>query len=132
MSAEAAGFGSRRSKFAPATLRAALWTIISLRRARRRLKVEGLKARIPPPPRLPIGATRGVHAILRRTDPTCLERATVLQTWLAAHNYPVDIIVGVRLDGGKMAAHAWIDGSQVTNHAGFNEIVRIRPPATFR
>lgn len=132
MSAATTGFGSWTRKFAPATLRAALWTMISLRRARRLLKDEGLRARIPLPPHLPIEATRGVYAVLRRTDPTCLERATVLQTWLAAHGHPVDIVVGVRSDNGKVAAHAWIYGSQVEDNTGFNEIARIRPPVTFR
>jgi len=132
MSTATTGSGTWTRKFAPATLRAALWTMISLRRARRLLKAEGLRARIPPPPRLPIGATRGVFAVLRRTDPTCLERATVLQTWLAAHDHPVDIVVGVRSDGGKMAAHAWIDGRQGRDNTGFNEIVRIHPSALGR
>ena len=68
---------------------------MSLRRARRALRARGVAGRIPPPPPLPLGATRGVLAVLRRTEPTCLERATVLQTWLSAHQQPVDIVVGV-------------------------------------
>ncbi len=129
MSGDAAGRDNWTRKYAPATLRAALWTALSLRRARRLLKAEGLHARIPPPPRLPFGATRGVNAILRRTEPTCLERAAVLQTWLAAHGHPVDIVIGVRSSDKTMAAHAWIDsGGNSADGTGFVEIARIGPP----
>ena len=130
MSGGVAGLDGWRRKYTPTTLRAALWTALSLRRARRLLKAEGLHARIPPPPRLPFGASRGVNAVLRRTEPTCLERATVLQTWLAAHGHLVDIVIGVRSSDGRMAAHAWIDsGGQSTDGADFEEITRIRPPS---
>lgn len=123
----------RTGKYTLATLRAAWWTVLSLRRARRLLKAQGLQARIPPPPRLPSGAIRGVLAVLRRTDPTCLERATVLQTWLAAHGHPVDIVVGVKAEGGTMTAHAWIDRSaEVDSEVGFQPITRIRPPIVSR
>lgn len=120
----------RTGRYAPATLRAAWWTARSLRRARRRLKAQGLRAEIPPPPRLPSGAIRGVLAVLRRTDPTCLERATVLQTWLAAHGHPFDIVVAVKSEGGTMTAHAWMDGgAEMAGNDCYQQITRIRPPA---
>jgi hypothetical protein len=116
-------------RFAPSTLCAAGWTALSIRRARRVLRSDGVSGRIPFPPRLSIGATRGVMAVLRRTDPTCLERATVLQTWLAAHDKPVDIVVGVAADRGKITAHAWIEpGTPATETARYREIHRIAPP----
>lgn len=93
------------------------------------LRSHGVSARIPFPPRLPIGATRGVMAVLRRTEPTCLERATVLQTWLAAHDTAVDIIVGVAASDGGVTAHAWIDlGVRPPGAEQFREIYRIQPP----
>lgn len=124
------GVGDRLTgRFAPATLRAAWWTLLSLSRARRLLKAEGLRARIPPPPRLPAGSGRGVRAVLRRTDPTCLERATVLQTWLAAQGQVVDIVVGVASKNGDVTAHAWVDeGCRPPDTAAFRELVRIPPP----
>lgn len=124
---------SSLGRFAPATLRAAGWSLLSLRRARRLLKAEGLRARIPPPPRLPARSTRGVRAVLRRANPTCLERAIVLQTWLAAHGTAVDVVVGVSSKNGKVAAHAWIDEGFVPVHAaGFSELARIPPPISSR
>lgn len=124
------GAGYRLTRrFAPATLRAAWWTLLSLRRARRLLKADGLRARIPPPPRLSAGSGRGVRAVLRRTDPTCLERATVLQTWLAAQGQAVDIVVGVASKNGEVTAHAWVDeGRCPPDAAAFYELVRIPPP----
>lgn len=123
----------RTGRYAPATLRAAWWTALSLCRARRILRAQGLQARIPPPPPLPTGAVRGVLAVLRRTEPTCLERATVLQTWLAAHGQPVDIVVGVKSEGGTMTAHAWLDGNaEVDGTVGFQPITRIYPPVSTR
>ncbi len=117
-------------RFAPATLRAAGWTVLSLRRARQVLRSEGISGRIPfPPARLPVGASRGVLAVLARTKPTCLERATVLQTWLSAHRQPVDIVVGVAADKGDVTAHAWIEpGTPAAESAQYREIHRIPPP----
>jgi Transglutaminase-like superfamily len=121
--------GRPAGRFAPSTLRAAGWTALSLRRARQVLRSDGVSGRIPFPPPLPVGATRGVLAVLRRTDPTCLERATVLQTWLAAHDQSVDIVVGVAADHSGVKAHAWIEpGTPDAESAQYREIHRIPPP----
>lgn len=115
--------------FAPATVRAAAWAAVSLRRARRVLRSRGVTARIPFPPRLPIGATRGVLAVLRRTEPTCLERAVVLQTWLAAHDLPVEIVIGIAREDDAVVAHAWIEqGVRPSEGDRYREIHRIPPP----
>lgn len=115
-------------RLTPADLRAAAWAAVSLRRARRVLRTSGVTGRIPPPPPLPDGAVRGVLAVLRRTRPTCLERATVLQTWFAAHRQPVDIVVGVSRSRDDVTAHAWIEpGTPAGEIAGYREIHRIRP-----
>lgn len=117
-------------RFASSTLRAAWWTLISIRRARRVMRSVGVTGRIPPPPDLPGAAARGVHAVLRRTDPTCLERAVVLQTWLAARREPVDIVVGVAVDRGSMIAHAWIEpGTDAAEVDRYRQIHRIVPPS---
>jgi hypothetical protein len=47
---------------------------------------------------------------LWRTSPTCLERALVLQRWLAAHGSPYDVVIGVTAPADGFAAHAWLDG----------------------
>ena len=116
-------------RFAPTNLRAAGWTAVSLWRARRVLRADGVTGRIPFPPPLPVGAARGMLAVLRRADPTCLERATVLQTWLAAHRQPVEIVVGVAAEGGDVTAHAWIEpGPIAADVARYRVIHRIPPP----
>ena len=117
------------SRVAPATILAAVWAWVSVRRARRLLKSDGVTARIPPPPKLPVGATRGVLGVLWRLSPTCLERATVMQTWLAAHGEPFEIVVGVASDAGGMRAHAWLEqpGSSMGS-ADYREIYRISAP----
>jgi hypothetical protein len=98
-------------RFHPTTLRAALWTIRSVRRVRRQLRRGALsEVRVPAPPPLSDPAVRGVHAVLRRTSPTCLERALVLQRWLAAHGSPHDVVIGVTAPTNGFTAHAWLDG----------------------
>lgn len=98
-------------RFDPTTLRAAFWTIRSVRRVRHQLRRGALsQVRVPAPPPLSDPAVRGVHAVLRRTAPTCLERALVLQRWLAAHGSPHDVVIGVTAPADGFAAHAWLDG----------------------
>jgi hypothetical protein len=108
------------------TLRAAWWTWRSLRTTRRRLRstpytLVGVAA----PPVLPASAGRGVHAILRRTEPTCLERSLVLQRWRASHGDQRDVVIGVTAPGAGFAAHAWLDDE--APGAAYRELTRLRP-----
>lgn len=116
------------SRFHPATFRAALWTAVSLHRARRALHAEGLKARVPGPPPLPVGATRGVYAVIRRQPQTCLERAMVLQTWYSAHGHPLEVVVGVSKGEGGFQAHAWLE-IEPAEGDGYQEIMRLPAPS---
>jgi hypothetical protein len=109
------------------TLRAAWWTLAAVRTTRKRLRSRPIAdVAVSPPPRLPAHASRGVNAVLRRTPNTCLERALVLQRWLAEHGTEKDVVVGVtsRTD---FRAHAWLDGEVVDEQ--FQELTRLRPPA---
>lgn len=99
--------GFRRTH--PATLRAAWWAWRSLRQARRDLAQDAFAARVPAPPPVPWGARTGVLGVLARTSPTCLERCVVHQRWLAAHDLPTTVLIGVRRESGAVKAHAWID-----------------------
>jgi hypothetical protein len=45
---------------------------------------------------------------------TCLERALILQSWLATHGRPYPVAVGVALGGG-FEAHAWLEGYDLTD-----------------
>ena len=123
------GASALAGRFQIVSLRAAWWTWWALRRARQRLPRDGLATVVPPPPTLPPGARRGVYAVLRRQPATCLERALVLQRWLAAQGEPHDVVVGVSRATGDFAAHAWLDSEAGAVEAeGFDELLRL--PAT--
>lgn len=108
------------------TLRAALWALFALRRTRRALKrVPVNELRIRRPPALPAAAGRGVRAVLRRTDPTCLERSLVLQAWAVAHGEAIDVVIGVNGTGEQFAAHAWLDGEADGERGAFRELMRV-------
>ena len=105
------------------TLRAAWWTVRALRQTRRNLRRRPFQeVAVKAPPELAASAGRGVDAILRRQDPTCLERALVLQSWLAAHGEPTDVVIGVTGMEGGFSAHAWLDGE---SPGGFEELTRV-------
>jgi Transglutaminase-like superfamily len=113
-----------------ASWRAAWWAFRTVRRTRRALKETGLATRVAPPPELPWGARVGVNAVLDRFSPTCLERALVLQAWLAAHDVPRDVVVGVAGKEDKVKAHAWVDGiAPAEENRAYTAIYRIRPVA---
>lgn len=112
-----------------AELRAALWAARAVRSSRRQLRRSGyVGLTLPPVPDLPTSASRGVHAILRRLAPTCLERAVVLQHWRAAHGDRRAVVVGVRGTGDAFRAHAWLDDeSPDVDHREYRELVRLDP-----
>jgi hypothetical protein len=109
-----------------ATLRAAWWTDRALRRARGDLRDGELRAvRLPAPPPLPPAAERGVHAVLRRREHSCLERSLVLQRWLAAQGDARDVVIGTTGTAG-FKAHAWLDGDE-EGAARYVELSRLPP-----
>jgi Transglutaminase-like superfamily len=93
-----------------------------VRRQLDRLPVD--RVRVRRPPSLPARAGRGVDAVLRRLEPSCLERALVLQRWLAARGDRRDVIIGVTAPGDGFRAHAWLEGE---NGSSFTEIARVGP-----
>jgi Transglutaminase-like superfamily len=108
----------------PAVLAGAAWAVIAVRGVRRDLRRRPVDdARVPAPPPLPARARRGVDAVLRRLEPSCLERALVLQRWLAARGEPRDVVIGVTAPS-DFRAHAWLEGE---SGPGFTEISRVRP-----
>jgi hypothetical protein len=113
----------------PRVLAGALWAALAAQVVRRRLKQDGVGARVPAPPRLGPGANRGVMGALSRLKPTCLERALVLQAWLASQGTCRDVVIGVPPDGMQSApAHAWVDGTDAVSPAKYLELHRLRPP----
>jgi len=112
------------------TLRAALWAALALRRAKRDLARGGLAGvLVPPPPRLPSSARRGVLAVVRRRPSTCLERALVLQRWEVDHGAGADVVIGVRGPSDGFRAHAWLETMPDGAPGSFEEILRIPAPA---
>ncbi|HLI23464.1 MAG TPA: lasso peptide biosynthesis B2 protein [Acidimicrobiales bacterium] len=120
----------RRWRYRPdlATLRGAWWALRALRVVKRRLGPDGMRVTVPAPPALGPGATRGVDAILRRQPATCLERALVLQRWLASQGEPRDVIIGLAGPAADFQAHAWVDGVEEAGPAMYAELHR-HPPA---
>lgn len=113
-------------KLDPASLRAAWWALLALRKTRRALRLGPVtNVCVAPPPRLPDGAGRGVNAVLRRSDPTCLERALVLQAWERARGGCRDVIIGVRGSRDQFAAHAWLDGERNGDLGAYEELMRV-------
>ena len=111
-----------------ATLRAAWWAGRALRDVRRQLRRKPLDAvTLPPAPRLPPHAARGVGALLHRRGHSCLEGALVKQAWLAAHDDPRDVVIGVAKPNERFGAHAWLDGGSDGSVADFTELRRLRP-----
>jgi hypothetical protein len=110
-----------------ATLRAAAWAASALVRVRRQLRRRALtEVRLAPPPRLPASSGRGVEALLRRREHTCLEAALVRQRWLAGQGDARDVIVGVS-SPRDFSAHAWLDGDMAPAAGGFQELTRVAP-----
>ena len=108
-----------------ASLRGAWWAWRAVRCVRRDLKRRPLaNVHVPAPRALPARAGRGVLAVLRRLEPTCLERSLVLQRWLAAHGDARPVVVGVRSPAAAFSAHAWLEGEP---DPGYHEITRILP-----
>jgi hypothetical protein len=106
-------------------VRGAWWALRAVRCARGQLRdlrrVEEVV--LPSPQALPPSAGRGVHAVLRRLEPSCLERSLVLQRWLAAQGDERDLVIGVT-GADDFRAHAWLEGEQ---GPGFVEIARVVP-----
>jgi Transglutaminase-like superfamily len=115
----------RVSRLDPAALRGAWWALRAVRLARRELRARPVAAvRLPAPPSIPVRGDRGVQAVLGRLEPSCLERALVLQRWLAAHGEPRAVVIGVTTTDPVFCAHAWLDGETAP---GFEEIMRVAP-----
>jgi hypothetical protein len=115
----------------PSVLLGALWATVAARLVRRRLRDSGVHAHVPRPPHLGPKGRLGVMAALSRLRPTCLERALVLQAWLAVEGKPRDVVIGVPREGMKSGpAHAWVDGTDAISAATYLELHRLRPPDT--
>jgi Transglutaminase-like superfamily len=106
--------------------RCAWWAALAVRRVRRQLRVRPVyEVRLSQPPAAPERrGERGVRAVLRRLEPSCLERALVLQRWLASRGDPREVVIGVTAPTADFRAHAWLEGESPYE---FQEIARVAP-----
>ncbi|MGH9166972.1 MAG: lasso peptide biosynthesis B2 protein [Acidimicrobiia bacterium] len=108
------------------TLAAAWWTVRVLHRLRRDLRRRPLTELIlPAPPRLAPASIRGVLGVLRRRPHTCLQRALILQRWMAAQGDDRDVVIGVNSPREQFRAHAWVDGEPSCHQEVYRELVRL-------
>ena len=116
-----------RAVLDPRVLVAAGWAVLAVRSTRRQLRDGPMyEVKVPDPPALPRRAERGVQAVLRRLEPSCLERSLVLQRWLAVHGDARTVVVGVSAPS-DFRAHAWLEGEPLPAGSDFHEIARIAP-----
>lgn len=107
---------------------AAWWTTHAVARAKRELRYcQFDSVNLPRVPRVPPTAERAVLAVLRCLPATCLERATVMQAWHAAHGVERDLIIGVTSPASGFEAHAWLEGDTHCHNRKFRELVRLPP-----
>lgn len=113
-------------KLRPDVVLAALWAALAVHVVRRRLRAIGIRTRVPRPPHMGARAGLGVMAVLFRLQPTCLERALVLQSWLTMRGKPLDVVIGIPRDGMRSGpAHAWLDGMDAESSGLYLELHRL-------
>jgi hypothetical protein len=104
-------------------LAAAWWALRALRAARRGLPRSRVGAvRLPTPPATGGRDVGAVCLVLRLGRASCLERALVLQRWLAARQDLRAVVIGVASPRAGFEAHAWLDGEP---SRGFHEVARL-------
>ncbi len=109
--------------------RAGLWAWRALRSARAQLRAGAVRdVRILEAPQVPSRAGRAVRLVLSREEPSCLERALVLQRWFSAQGIPRDVVVGTSgTISTEFKAHAWLDGEPAPDETRYVEMIRLAP-----
>jgi hypothetical protein len=109
--------------------RAGLWAWRALRSVRGQLRAGKMRdVRVPAPPRVNPSGARAVRVVLARTEPSCLERALVLQRWLLDQGIERDVVVGTQgARRGGFEAHAWLEGEAMPAGRSYVELTRLSP-----
>ena len=105
--------------------RALRWAAVELRGIRRRLPVEGTRARVAPVAGLGPRGWWGVRTAIAIVRPTCLERALVVQAWIGGYADAPDVVIGVRRRSGEVEAHAWVDAVDPWFDPSYEELSRL-------
>ena len=106
-------------------IRAFVWAVYRLRWVHRELPGGGMETRVPAAPRPHGRGTRGVYAAILLLHPTCLERALVMQAWVAGHRPAPDVVIGVRNGVSGVEAHAWLAAGDRWFDPSYTELTRL-------
>ena len=106
-------------------IRSFRWAVGQLRDVRERLPIEGTATRIPLAARMGPRGWWGIRVAFIATQPTCLERALLLQAWMGGYAEPPDVVIGVRNGSGGVEAHAWVEDRDPWFDSSFTELTRL-------
>lgn len=108
-------------------LRSLRWAVRQLRDVHRRLPIEGAATRIPLAAGMGPRGWWGIRIAFIATQPTCLERALLLQAWMGGYTDAPDVVIGVRKASGGVEAHAWIEDRDPLFDPSYTELTRLAP-----
>jgi hypothetical protein len=92
---------------------------------RRRLPIEGTATRIPLAAGMGPRGWWGIRVAFLATQPTCLERALLLQAWMGGYAEPPDVVIGIRNGSDGVQAHAWVDERDPWFDPSYTELTRL-------
>ena len=84
-------------------------------------------ARIPPAAGMGPRGGWGIRVAFIATQPTCLERALLLQAWVGGYSDAPDVVIGVRKTSGGVEAHAWVEDRDPLFDPSYTELTRLAP-----
>jgi hypothetical protein len=104
------------------------WAHGTLRDARRKLSSGQVsQLELTRAPRRSAGGAWGLKALLRLRPHSCLERALIVQHWLAGQGVLRSVVIGVGRPDGSFIAHAWVEGEEDELARSLHELTRLPP-----
>lgn len=101
------------------------WAVRELRDVHRRLPIEGAATRIPLAAGMGPRGWLGIQLAFVVTQPTCLERALLLQAWMGGYTDPPDVVIGIRNGSKGVEAHAWVEDRDPWFDPSYTELTRL-------
>lgn len=108
-------------------LRSFVWALKELRSVHRRLPVDGTRTRVPAAEGMGPRGWWGVRCAIAALNPTCLERALLLQAWRGGYTEAPDVVIGVRKGVNDVEAHAWVERNDPWFDPTYAELTRLTP-----
>ena len=106
-------------------LRSLRWAFRQLRDVHERLPIEGAATRIPLAAGMGPRGWLGIQLAFVATQPTCLERALLLQAWMGGYTDPPDVVIGIRNGSEGVEAHAWVEDRDPWFDPSYTELTRL-------